>query len=67
MSSNQSGGRSLTHQEKLLGEFCVAFRLGKKLCSPVLHTTEYCRVKGISTPTFNIVSDRRGKSAQDCF
>jgi len=39
MSSNQSGGRSLTHQEKLL---------------------EYCRVKGISTPTFNIVSDRRG-------
>jgi hypothetical protein len=28
-----------------------------------LFTTEYCRLKGISTPTFNIVSDRRGKPA----
>jgi len=39
MAGNQSGGRTPTHQEKLL---------------------EYCRLKGISTPTFNIVSDRRG-------
>lgn len=39
MSSNQSNGRTQSHQEKLI---------------------DYCRSKGIQTPSFNIVSDRRG-------
>jgi len=67
MSSNQSGGRSPTHQEKLFGELVQLFRLGRNLLLTKSYTTEYCRVKGISTPIFNIVSDRRGKSAQDSF
>jgi hypothetical protein len=62
MSSNQSGGRTPTHQEKLLGELSPPLpQRHRELMS--LSQTEYCRVKGISTPTFNIVSDRRGEPA----
>jgi hypothetical protein len=62
MSSNQSGGRPPTHQEKLLGELSPPLSQRRlKLMS--LSQTEYCRIKGISTPTFNIVSDRRGEPA----
>ena len=62
MSSNQSAGRTPTHQEKLLGE------LSPRPCPETSSinkplATEYCRAKGISTPTFNIVSDRRGEPA----
>lgn len=60
MSSNQSGGRTPTHQEKLLGELLPPLSTETSQINEHL-AIEYCRVKGISTPTFNIVSDRRGE------